>query len=242
MRARFVGFDSLLRHERDVFVLWERQGHPEVWISIELPVLCLELRLELLTECLQNLGADRKAAQTRPHPRDIPQVLQHPHGRGVIDLLHLRRIRARPVANGDDAVLFQSLFLPNLLRGGLLLEGAHDVDVVGGRVDEGRGGDEDLIAPEDGETAGAGGGVNARLADDGLEDGDGFVGAIGQRVAYREFHTRLIVVLTRRQRSQPRPLPGSMIQRRRNLPTFQLLGQIHIVLLPCDATRLLKGV
>ena len=55
--------------------------------------------------------------------------------------------------------------------------------MVGGRVFEGASRDEDLIAPVDGEAAFAGGGVDARLADDGFEDGDGFVFSGGEFVA-----------------------------------------------------------
>mmetsp|Transcript_8948 Transcript_8948/g.20137 ORF Transcript_8948/g.20137 Transcript_8948/m.20137 type:complete len:254 (+) Transcript_8948:949-1710(+) len=159
----------------------------------------------------------------------------------MIHLLHLRSIPTLST-HGNHSILFQSLILPNLFSWRFFLEGAHDIDVVGGRVDEGLRGDEDLIAPEDGETAGAGGGVDAGLADDCFEDGDGFVGAVGEFVADGEFHTRLIIILTRRQRSQPRSLPSSMIQRRRNLAPLQLARQIHIVLLLRDTTRLLKGI
>ena len=59
--------------------------------------------------------------------------------------------------------------------------------MVGGYVREGSGGNEDLISPEDGKAAGAGGGVEASLADDGFEDGDGFGGAVGEGVADGEF-------------------------------------------------------
>ncbi len=56
--------------------------------------------------------------------------------------------------------------------------------MVRGRVLEGSGGYEDLISPVDGETTGARGGVDSSLADDCFEDGDGFVGSVGELVAY----------------------------------------------------------
>ena len=67
----------------------------------------------------------------------------------MIDLLCLRCNRADPTANDNDAVLFQSIVLPNLFRGGILLQGAHDVNMVGGRVDDGQGWDEYVIASGD---------------------------------------------------------------------------------------------
>lgn len=59
--------------------------------------------------------------------------------------------------------------------------------MMSGSVLEGCGGDEDLISPKDGETTGSGGGVDAGLTNDCLEDGDGFVGAIRKLMTNRKF-------------------------------------------------------
>lgn len=58
---------------------------------------------------------------------------------------------------------------------------------MGGSVHEGRGGDEDLIAPKDGKSPRAGRGIDTRLTNDGLEDCDGFVGSIGEFLADGQF-------------------------------------------------------
>ncbi len=59
--------------------------------------------------------------------------------------------------------------------------------MVSGSVFEWSGGDEDLISPKDGEATGSGGGVDAGLTNDCLEDGDGFVGTIRKLMADRKF-------------------------------------------------------
>ncbi len=59
--------------------------------------------------------------------------------------------------------------------------------MVGWNDLKGRGGDKDLIAPKDGEAAGARGGVDASLAHNSLEYGDGFKGAVGELVTDGEF-------------------------------------------------------
>ena len=61
---------------------------------------------------------------------------------------------------------------------------------MSGRILEGTGGYEYLIAPVDGETAGTRGGVDSRLADYGFEDRDGFVGSGGEEVADGKFLAR----------------------------------------------------
>lgn len=55
-------------------------------------------------------------------------------------------------------------------------------------------------------------------------------------------HARLVVVLARRQRGQPRALPGGMIERRRDLPPHQFGRDVHVILLRRNSTRLLKCV
>ena len=102
----------------------------------------------------------------------------------MIDLFDLGGISAISATHGNNTILLQSLLFPNLCRRWLLFKGAHNIDVVGGSVHEGRGGDEDLITPKDGKSTRARGGVDARLTNDGLEDGDGFVGAIGELLAH----------------------------------------------------------
>ena len=155
--------------------------------SIKLSILRCQLILELHTKRLQNLRAHRKATETRPHPTNVTQVLQHSHCRGMIDLFDLGSITTISTANGNDTILLQSLIFPNLCRRWLLLQSAHNIDVMGGSVHKRRGGDKNLIAPEDGKSPSAGGGVDACLTNDGLEDGDGFVGAIGELLADGEF-------------------------------------------------------
>ena len=97
----------------------------------------------------------------------------------MVHLLNLRGISTVPATDGNDAILFQTFLPPNLRSRWFLFKGAHDVDVVGGTALERRRWDEDLIAPKDGETAGAGGCVDASLAHNCLENGDGFEGAVG---------------------------------------------------------------
>ena len=103
----------------------------------------------------------------------------------MVDLLDLSRVAA--LRNGDDAVLVEPLVGPDLGRGRLLLEGAHDVNVVRGGVPEGRSRDEYLVAPEDAKATLAGVGVDTRVAYDRLEDRDRLVRAVGQLVTDWEF-------------------------------------------------------
>ena len=81
---------------------------------------------------------------------------------------------------------------------------------------------EDLIAPENGQTALAGRRVRTRLADNALQNRNGWF-LSSDFYAARQLYTRLVVILASRQRRKARSLPSGMVQSRTDSPALQPL-------------------
>ena len=137
----------------------------------------------------------------------------------------------------NNAVLLEPLLLPFILAHHAPKR-AHDVDVVGGRVEGVDGGDEDLVAPVHGEAAFAGRGVDAGLEDDGLEDGHGAAGGdVGG-----EADAGFIVVLRGGKGGEARALPGGVEEGGGDAALVEEAEEILVIEIVGEGGSLLEGV
>mmetsp|Transcript_16214 Transcript_16214/g.26377 ORF Transcript_16214/g.26377 Transcript_16214/m.26377 type:complete len:328 (-) Transcript_16214:36-1019(-) len=231
MRFRCTFVDSLLRHEIDVTIFWQRHWHPKVGIGIEFRLFRTKFRRKFFTQTFQHGSRNGKTSQRRSHLTDRSELLQHFRGRLVTYFLDLRGFWGLlPIAlqHGNNTVLVQALSLPFLCSGCRISQkGTHDINMMGGFVNEIHAGQKDLIAPVHTQSALSRGRINSSLSYHCLQ--------YRQRAGEGQFHSRFVIVLTGWQRCQASPFPGCMVQRCRN----GTLGQQRIQV---DATVLVFGI